>query len=353
MLINFADKAVVGLASVPIMQELKLSHTQFGMLGSAFFLLFSASGVAVGFLANRFSTKAIMCIMGVAWSAALLPMTMISSFTLLVTSRVILGAAEGPAFPVAVHAVYQWFANAHRALPTSVVASGAAFGAGIVAPLILWIIDHFGWHAAFGTLGVVGLGGLLVGFCPAVAGIPVFRAGIRIAKSGALSTSADEPHGPGVLSGWICGVLDHCAQSGMAGQLFDQGVGDGSCTRSMGHRAAFRHAVGAGTWGCISVAKTFPDGFIESSRSRRSGHSVRHHRRPLDGLLSFRRDGASEDLPRGIGVFDWQRHLHAGSGTHGRDFARIAARRDARSFELDSYPGGRVRAPCDGAHRGH
>jgi MFS family permease len=157
MLINFADKAVVGLASVPIMQELKLSHTQFGMLGSAFFLLFSASGVAVGFLANRFSTKTIMCVMGVVWAAALLPMSILSSFAVLVSSRVVLGAAEGPAFPVAVHAVYKWFGNERRALPTSVVASGAAFGAGIVAPLIIWIIDHFGWHAAFGTLGVVGL----------------------------------------------------------------------------------------------------------------------------------------------------------------------------------------------------
>jgi MFS transporter, ACS family, D-galactonate transporter len=157
MLINFADKAVVGLASVPIMQELELSHTQFGLLGSVFFLLFFASGVTVGFLANRFSTKTIMCIMGVVWSVTLLPMSMISSFPLLVSSRVVLGAAEGPAFPVAVHAVYKWFANAHRALPTSVVASGAAFGAGIVAPLIIWIIDHFGWHASFGTLGVLGL----------------------------------------------------------------------------------------------------------------------------------------------------------------------------------------------------
>jgi MFS transporter, ACS family, D-galactonate transporter len=157
MLINFADKAVVGLASVPIMQELQLSHTQFGMLGSAFFLLFFASGVTVGFLSNRFSTKTLMWIMGVAWSAALLPMSMTSSFPLLVSSRVVLGAAEGPAFPVAVHAVYKWFANAHRALPTSIVASGAAFGAGLVAPLIIWIIDHFGWHASFGTLGVVGL----------------------------------------------------------------------------------------------------------------------------------------------------------------------------------------------------
>jgi hypothetical protein len=41
MLINFADKAVIGLASVPIMRDLRLDHRQFGLLGSAFFLLFS------------------------------------------------------------------------------------------------------------------------------------------------------------------------------------------------------------------------------------------------------------------------------------------------------------------------
>lgn len=157
MLINYADKAVVGLSSVQIMQELNLSHAQFGMLGSAFFLLFSASGVAVGFLANRCSSKTLMGVMGVIWAAALLPMSMVSSFAVLLGSRVVLGAAEGPAFPVAVHAVYKWFGDRHRALPTSVVASGAAFGAGIIAPLITWIIVHHGWHAAFGALGAAGL----------------------------------------------------------------------------------------------------------------------------------------------------------------------------------------------------
>jgi MFS family permease len=157
MLINFADKAVVGLSSVPIMRELDLNHAQFGMLGSAFFLFFSVTGVAVGFLANRVGTKTLMSIMGVIWAAALLPISRASSFAVLVSSRVVLGAAEGPAFPVAVHAVYKWFGNERRALPTSVVASGAAFGAGIVAPMIIWIIEEFDWHAAFGTLGVVGL----------------------------------------------------------------------------------------------------------------------------------------------------------------------------------------------------
>jgi MFS transporter, ACS family, D-galactonate transporter len=157
MLINFADKAVVGLASVPIMRDLGLSHRQFGLLGSAFFLLFSLSGVAVGFLANRISTKALMLVMGVVWAAALLPLSVASNFKALLASRIVLGAAEGPAFPVAMHCVYKWFGNQRRALPTSVVASGAAFGTGLVAPLITWIIIHYGWHAAFGTLGGVGL----------------------------------------------------------------------------------------------------------------------------------------------------------------------------------------------------
>jgi MFS family permease len=157
MLINYADKAVIGLASVPIMRDLGLSHRQFGLLGSAFFLLFSLSGVGVGFLANRIRTKVLMLGMGVAWAAALLPMAAISSFKVLLASRVVLGAAEGPAFPVAMHSTYKWFRNERRALPTSVVASGAAFGSGLVAPLITWVIISYGWHAAFGTLGCIGL----------------------------------------------------------------------------------------------------------------------------------------------------------------------------------------------------
>src|ERR1700754_3039290 len=40
MLVNFADKIVVGLAGAPIMDELKLEPEQFGLLGWLFFFLF-------------------------------------------------------------------------------------------------------------------------------------------------------------------------------------------------------------------------------------------------------------------------------------------------------------------------
>lgn len=157
MVVNYADKAVIGLSSVPIMHELGLSNTQFGELGSAFFLLFAVSGIGVGFLANYVRTKTLMLLMAVVWGVALLPVAGISSFGLLLASRITLGAAEGPSFPVAIHAVYKWFGDRQRALPTSIIACGAAFGTGLIAPLITWIIVRHGWRAAFVTLGVSGL----------------------------------------------------------------------------------------------------------------------------------------------------------------------------------------------------
>ena len=40
MLINFADKVVLALVAIPVMDEFSLTPTQFGLLGSSFFLLF-------------------------------------------------------------------------------------------------------------------------------------------------------------------------------------------------------------------------------------------------------------------------------------------------------------------------
>ena len=53
MLINFADKAVIGLAAQPIMKDLGLTPSQFGLVGSSFFFLYAVSGVVTGFIVNR------------------------------------------------------------------------------------------------------------------------------------------------------------------------------------------------------------------------------------------------------------------------------------------------------------
>jgi MFS family permease len=157
MLVNFADKIVVGLAGVPIMAELKLDPEQFGHLGSSFFLLFSISAVAVGFIVNRIETRWVLLVLAVIWALAQFPMLGTVSFTTLLICRVVLGAGEGPAASVAVHAIYKWFPDEKRALPTAVLSQGSAFGVILAVPALNWVIVNHSWHYAFGALGVAGL----------------------------------------------------------------------------------------------------------------------------------------------------------------------------------------------------
>ena len=157
MLVNFADKIVVGLAGVPIMKELELTPEQFGLLGSSFFLLFSISAVAVGFVVNRVSTRWVLLALALIWALAQFPMLGTVSLTTLMVCRIILGAGEGPAASVALHAVYKWFPDEKRGLPTAILSQGAAFGVIVAVPALNAVIVRYGWHYAFGALGMVGL----------------------------------------------------------------------------------------------------------------------------------------------------------------------------------------------------
>jgi MFS transporter, ACS family, D-galactonate transporter len=134
-LINFADKAV----------------------GSSFYLLFAVSAVATGFLVNRTQTRWVLLAMGLVWALTQFPMMGNIGFATLVAARIALGAGEGPAGPVALHATYKWFPNELRTLPTAIIVQGGALGVLITLPLLNWAIVHYSWHWAFGALGVVGL----------------------------------------------------------------------------------------------------------------------------------------------------------------------------------------------------
>jgi MFS family permease len=157
MLVNFADKIVVGLAGVPIMTELKLEPAQFGLLGSSFFFLFSISAIIVGFIVNRIDTRWVLLALALVWALAQFPMVGTIGFSTLLICRVILGAGEGPAFSVAAHAIYKWFPDEKRTLPTAILSQGSAFGVVLAVPALNWVVVNYSWHYAFGALGVVGL----------------------------------------------------------------------------------------------------------------------------------------------------------------------------------------------------
>jgi MFS family permease len=155
--INFLDKIVLGMVAVPLMADMHLSPTEFGLVAGSFFWLFSTSTVLVGFLSNRVPTRWILLAMGASWSVLQIPQAFTTSILALLLCRVILGAAEGPSFPTSVHALFKWFPDHKRNVPVAVINQGAVVGMVLAGLVIPAITQRWGWRTNFFVLAVVGV----------------------------------------------------------------------------------------------------------------------------------------------------------------------------------------------------
>jgi len=157
MVINFADKAVLGIVAVPMMKELNLTPAQFGMVASSFFILYSVSGIAFGFLADRFKAKILLLVLALIWAVAQFPIAWWASLPVLIVCRMILGVGERPAYPIAVHAAYKWFPDTQRNVVTGILGQGGPTGLVVATPILTLLMVEFGWRSVFLVLGVAGI----------------------------------------------------------------------------------------------------------------------------------------------------------------------------------------------------
>ena len=155
--ISNADKAIIGFASVPIIDELGLNAEQWGLVGSVFFLLYSISAILGGMLADKVGTRVVIAGMVILWSLVQFSTIFISSFAFLLITRIILGAGEGPSYSLAMTAASKWLPKEKRGIGISLVSIGGPLGVAISAPILMNMINNFGWRSAFVATGIIGV----------------------------------------------------------------------------------------------------------------------------------------------------------------------------------------------------
>lgn len=191
--INYADKAVLGIIAKPLREELGLSASQIGLVGSLFFLTFTIGGFFAGLLNKWMTLRWSLVILGLCWAAAMLPMIVVASLAVLLISRLFLGLAEGPSSALLHTAAYAWHPPARRALPGALLAGSASISKIAIAPLLTLITVSFGWRWALFALAAAGL-------VWAVVWLSTWRPGPYIAsgKAKATDTVDAEPATPWV-----------------------------------------------------------------------------------------------------------------------------------------------------------
>ena len=155
--INFADKAVLGLAAVPIIKELHLSPSQYGLVSGSLFWLFSLSSVLVTAWSDRIGTKKVLALLATTWAIVQFATVFVFSFPALLLTRVVLGAGEGPSYGTSVAAATPWLPSDRRAFGLAIVSFGSVIGPALFAPPLTFLIVVVGWRSAFALLGGIGL----------------------------------------------------------------------------------------------------------------------------------------------------------------------------------------------------
>lgn len=153
----FLDKALLGLVAGPVIDDLGLTATGFGAISSASYVLNVVTCLLVGFAATRVSPRLALLVCGLMWAVGQVPAALATTGAVLVTSRLAVGAAEGPAVPLAHTAAYSWFPNERRGVPAAVITSGAAVAKIALLPLMALLVVGLGWRAGFVAVGALAL----------------------------------------------------------------------------------------------------------------------------------------------------------------------------------------------------
>ncbi|WP_158630145.1 MFS transporter [Cohnella sp. AR92] len=155
--ISNTDKAVIGFASVKIMDELGLNATQWGLVGSVFFWLYAVSAVLMGIFSDKMGTKLAITIMALVWAAVQFSTLFVHSFAFLLITRLILGAGEGPSYSLAMTTAAKWLPRGKLGFGLTLVSIGGPLGVAMSAPPLIQLISSHGWRSAFLATGIIGV----------------------------------------------------------------------------------------------------------------------------------------------------------------------------------------------------
>lgn len=147
------------VAAVQMMPELGFTQIELGGLLTAYlivYMVFQLPGGVFGEWLGARTALVVASLLGfaaaVATPLAPLVLTGAALFAALLMTRVVLGVAQAPLFPISLGVIEAWFPVGQWAFPNGLQAAAMQLGSAATAPLIAGLMVTFGWkHALLWT----------------------------------------------------------------------------------------------------------------------------------------------------------------------------------------------------------
>src|SRR3984957_4862587 len=156
----YFDRNTLNFLMPLIQPELHLSNEQVGMLGSALSLSWALAGLVVGRLSDVLGRrKLILVIAAFIFSVASMLSGWVTSFTMLLLTRLLMGFAEGGVMPISQALISAEIDPARRGLAMGIAQNfGANLLSNFLGPIVVVNFGlAFGWRSAFYLAAVPGV----------------------------------------------------------------------------------------------------------------------------------------------------------------------------------------------------
>ena len=152
-----ADRALFGLLTIPIQNELKLTDVQIGWINTTLSWTLAAMTVVAGFLGDRFSRKWIITLSLIAWSLMTVCMGFIGGFVGALFFRSIATGVGESFYAPSAYALIAVHHKETRSVALSIHQAALYIGLMVSGLIVAWMLGFLGtWRNVFIAFGAAG-----------------------------------------------------------------------------------------------------------------------------------------------------------------------------------------------------
>ena len=148
-IINYLDRTALAVVAPTLKKSLSIDEASYAWVVIAFQAVYGLTQPFAGRVIDWLNIRYGFALSLAWWSVAQALTGFAGGWRSLALFRGVLGFGEAGNFPGAIKTVSQWFPAKERTLATGIINLGSGIGSLIAPPLVVLLILHYDWRAAF------------------------------------------------------------------------------------------------------------------------------------------------------------------------------------------------------------
>jgi len=154
--LNYLDRLMLVTMRDSIKAAIPMSDADFGILTTAFLVIYGVMSPVGGWCADRFSRSRVILVSLGVWSVVTLATAYAQTYGQLLATRALMGVSEACYIPAALALIADYHRGTTRSLATGIHMSGLYVGAAL-GGLGGWMAERYGWSSGFLVFGGAGV----------------------------------------------------------------------------------------------------------------------------------------------------------------------------------------------------